>query len=40
VIQILREANYQGWVALEYEAAQDPWQAVPGYLKTLRALVS
>jgi len=34
---ILREANYQGYVALEYEAPQDPWQAVPVWLKKMKA---
>jgi sugar phosphate isomerase/epimerase len=38
-IKLLRDANYQGWVALEYEAAEDPWKAVPGYLKKLRELM-
>ena len=35
---ILRDANYQGYVALEYEAAEDPFQAVPDLLKRLREL--
>ena len=34
--KLLREANYQGYVALEYEAAPDPWEAVPGWLKQLK----
>ncbi len=38
VVQILRQANYSGWVALEYEAAADPLQAIPGYLKQLKEL--
>lgn len=38
LIKILRDVNYQGYVALEYEAKEDPWQAVPGYLKQLKAL--
>ena len=37
VVKVLREANYQGFVALEYEAKEDPWQAVPGWLEKLRA---
>jgi sugar phosphate isomerase/epimerase len=37
-VKILREANYQGYVALEYEAAEDPWQAVPGLLKRMKEL--
>jgi len=36
VIKMLREANYQGYVALEYEAAPDPWTAVPEWLKRMR----
>ena len=39
VVKILREANYQGYVALEYEAAEDPWTAVPRLLKEMSALV-
>jgi sugar phosphate isomerase/epimerase len=38
VVGLLREANYQGYVALEYEAAEDPWQAVPRHLKHLQQL--
>ncbi|MSU59608.1 MAG: sugar phosphate isomerase/epimerase [Pedosphaera sp.] len=36
VIKILRDANYQGYVALEHEAKEDPWQTVPGWLEILR----
>jgi sugar phosphate isomerase/epimerase len=35
-VQILRDANYQGWVALEYEAKPDPWTQVPLVLAQLR----
>jgi hydroxypyruvate isomerase len=34
--KILRDANYQGYVALEYEAPEDPWQAVPAWLKKMK----
>lgn len=34
--RILREANYQGYVALEYEAKEDPWQTIPGWLKKMK----
>lgn len=34
---ILRQAGYQGWVVLEYEAKPDPFTAVPEHLKALRA---
>src|SRR5207302_1732893 len=39
VVKILQDANYQGWVALEYEAKEDPYKAVPGLLGTLRGLM-
>jgi sugar phosphate isomerase/epimerase len=38
LVEILRSANYQGWVALEYESA-DPWQGVPVALGKLKSLV-
>lgn len=39
-VKILRAANYQGYVALEYESEEDPWKAVPPLLKQLKALFS
>lgn len=36
--KILRAANYQGFVALEYEAAEDAWKAVPRHLATLKTM--
>jgi sugar phosphate isomerase/epimerase len=39
VIGILLKANYQGYVTLEYEADEDPWQAVPRHLKELRSVL-
>jgi sugar phosphate isomerase/epimerase len=39
LIKILRDANYQGYLVLEYEAAEDPYAAVPRVLKELAALV-
>jgi sugar phosphate isomerase/epimerase len=39
IIRILKEANFQGYVALEYEAAEEPKVAVPRYLKQLRQLI-
>jgi sugar phosphate isomerase/epimerase len=38
VFAVLRQANYQGYVALEYEAAEDPWKAVPDLLKRMKEL--
>jgi sugar phosphate isomerase/epimerase len=40
VMQILRDANYQGWVALEYESKPSPWTGVPPLLAQLRQLTS
>lgn len=37
--KILREANYQGYVALEYEAAEDPFVAVPRALAQLKEIL-
>lgn len=39
-VKILRDANYQGYVALEYESAPDPWEAVPAWLKRMRAALT
>ncbi|HWB06765.1 MAG TPA: sugar phosphate isomerase/epimerase family protein [Verrucomicrobiales bacterium] len=36
IAALLREANYQGWVALEYESKPDPFTAVPQHLKELK----
>ncbi len=38
LVKILREAHYQGYVALEYESAEDPWKAVPVLLKRMKEL--
>jgi len=37
-VKLLRDGGYQGWVALEYEAKEDPWTAVPQVLSELKAL--
>ncbi|HXG46287.1 MAG TPA: sugar phosphate isomerase/epimerase family protein [Methylomirabilota bacterium] len=39
LIQILRDARYQGYVAIEYESAPDPWQAVPALVRECRRLI-
>ncbi|HYG76939.1 MAG TPA: sugar phosphate isomerase/epimerase family protein [Planctomycetota bacterium] len=38
--KMLKDVKYQGYVALEYEAKEDPWQAVPPALKKLREVLS
>jgi sugar phosphate isomerase/epimerase len=40
MVKILKDANFHGYVALEYEAAADPKTAVPKYVKELRKLIS
>ena len=40
VVKILRDANYQGYVALEHEAKEDPWKTVPDWLEKLRAALA
>ena len=40
LIEILRKANYRGYVTLEYEAAEEPMDAVPKYLDRLRKLLA
>lgn len=35
IVALLRESAYQGWVVLEYEAAEDPHVAVPRHLREL-----
>ncbi len=39
MVGLLKAANYQGWVTLEYEAKENPWQAVPRTLEKLRVLL-
>lgn len=36
--QILKDGGYQGWVALEYEAKEDPYVAVPRLLRQMKDL--
>ncbi len=37
---ILKETNYQGWVALEYEAKGDPFEEVPKHVEALKKAFS
>jgi sugar phosphate isomerase/epimerase len=39
LVEIMRQANYRGYVALEYEAAEAAKVAVPRYLAALRKLI-
>jgi sugar phosphate isomerase/epimerase len=40
VLQILRDANYQGWFTLEYEDKEDPFVAVPRILQQLKPMLA
>ncbi len=39
IIDILREADYRGYVVLEYEESADPFKAIPEHLDRLRGLI-
>jgi len=39
VIEILRQANYRGYVVLEYEDSEEPKQAIPRHIAKLRMLI-
>ncbi len=40
ILQILRDVGYSGWVALEYESAEEPKVAIPRYIEQLKKLIS
>jgi sugar phosphate isomerase/epimerase len=40
IVQLLRNANYQGYVALEYEGKSDPWIHIPLWLQKMRKAFS
>ncbi len=39
LVEILRKANYRGYITLEYEAAEDPLAAVPRHLAAIRKAI-
>ena len=39
LVGILRDGGYQGFIALEYEAAPNPWVAVPEWLDQLKEAI-
>lgn len=39
IVRILRAVNYSGWVALEYEAAEEPLTAIPKWIEKLKPLM-
>jgi sugar phosphate isomerase/epimerase len=40
IVKILKDANYRGFVTLEYEAREDPTVAVPRHLAEMRRVLS
>lgn len=40
IIGILRDAGYRGYLVLEYEESEDPFEAIPRHLERLRKLIS
>lgn len=39
IVKILKDAQYSGWVALEYEAAEEPYEAIPKHLAEMKGLL-
>jgi sugar phosphate isomerase/epimerase len=39
-VRMLKDANYRGYVVLEYEADPDPYEAIPKHLEQLRAAIA
>lgn len=39
MVQVLKDANYHGFVVLEHEADEDPKEAVPRHVRDLRKLI-
>lgn len=40
IVELLKQAGYGGWIALEYEAAEPAREAIPAYLEQLRELLN
>ena len=40
VVKILKDAQYRGFLVLEYESEEDPFVAIPRHLKRMRELIS
>lgn len=39
VVKTLRDVGYSGWLALEYEAAEEPKEAIPRWIEKLQKIV-
>ena len=40
VLSILRDSGYSGWVALEYEASEEPKEAIPRWIEQLKKRIA
>lgn len=40
IVEILRSANYRGYLVLEYEEPEDPFTEIPKHIDTLRSLLA
>ena len=40
IVGILRDADYSGYIVLEYEAEENPYEAIPRHVEALRELIS
>jgi sugar phosphate isomerase/epimerase len=40
LVKMLRDANYRGYVVLEYESTPDPYEAIPKHLAALRDAIA
>lgn len=39
IVGLLRDADYRGYLVLEYEAAEDPFEAIPRYIAELKTII-
>lgn len=39
IVDILRQSAYRGWLALEYESSEDPYDAIPRHIDALRKVL-
>ena len=39
IVDIMKKANYRGFITLEYEAAEDPVTAIPKHLDAIRKVL-
>jgi hydroxypyruvate isomerase len=40
IVKILANSNYSGWLALEYEAAENPLEAIPEWISKIKNSLS